>query len=126
MLALYRVQLHEVLRVLNDRARGRIFLRDTTAVHPNHMRPDVARQIVRSFECMDNRGVATLNREARNVTKAFPRVTFAPGYFLATVNHADHLLRGDMRHYDGVVIQELLHVAYMHWCNCSHHADGKV
>lgn len=126
MMALYRVQLHQVLRVLNDRARGRIFFRETTAVHPSHMGPDVSSEKRRSFACMNNQAVATLNWEAQNVTKAFPRVTFAPGYFRATVNHADHLLQGDIRHYDGVVIQELLHVAYMHWCNCSHHADAKV
>ena len=112
----YRGELAGLLHVLSINASGPILWRDTTAVHPDRMQAGVTASVLSKFKCFGNGEVARLNSAALQTIVRFPRVAVAGHAFNATLPRADHTLDGDIRHYDGVVMRELLHLTFLDWC----------
>ena len=123
MLTKYQRQLSVLFATLCETVRGPIVWRDTTAVHSHGggnrsvLERLTTGELRRKFARFDVQGVRELNDAAEVVLRRFaPRVQRMPMVFEATAQRPDGVLPGDMRHYGGEVLHELLGLHYECWC----------
>ena len=119
----YARGLEALLTVLSERTRGPIVWRDTTAVHKEllYTTAHVGAATLQKYAHFDDAGVQKLNTAAASVVARFaPRVQHLPHVHSATAARpdgtADYPSRGDSRHYGADVLQSVLQLHYLCWC----------
>eukprot|EP00966_Prymnesium_polylepis_P297729 6878926-Prymnesium_polylepis.1 len=112
----YEIHLRQLLEVLHSRARGHVIWRDTTAVHPGRMHKDASAAVRRKFAAMSNSNIRQLNARASHTMSSYPSLHPLDLYFAATRERAGGTAPGDIRHWRADVLQLLLQIAYLAWC----------